>query len=395
MKLRPHSLAGATLGALLLVTTACSEPLVFADWTLPVDEATPVKEYAYVPVEERDAAIEWAEELVIGDRGDVDVRYAFTRPSDVAVDARGQIYVVDPQAAAVKVFDAAGEYLRELGREGQGPGEFQDPRSVASYGEVVVVGASRNARWSHFDLDGNHLADYSYPRFDNLELVLATDDDRLLASTTGFTEQEEVVLGYGIYSPETELIRQLVEITAPNTPTIQRGTRRTYFSGMPHAIPTVAVSRTGVAYWSMSDEYQMLAVGPDGQQGWALRVAMTTDAISRAAIDDIMTRVRNSYEDATESEVTFPDRFPAVRRIQVDGHGHVYVFPYTWVGMAISSDVPVPVDVYSAEGERLFTGMSPQRSWVHADGDYVWEIGPDPETEENVVRKIRLVEPFD
>ena len=386
------------LSVALLAAAGCNEPLVFADWTLPVEEGTRILEYAHVPVGERDAPIDGVEELVIGDRGDVDLRYAFTRPRDVAVDARGQIYVVDPQAAAVKVFDAAGEYLRELGRQGQGPGEFQDPRSVASFGDLVIVGASRNARWSHFDLDGNHLVDYAYPIFDNLELVRAADDSRLIGSTTGFTEQQEVVRGYGIYSPETELIRQLVEITSPNTPTIQRGTRSTFFSGMPHALPTVDVSSAGVAYWSMSDEYQVLAIGPDGEQGWALRVALTPEPLSREAIDDVMERVHRSYEDATESEVTFPDRFPAIRRIQVDGHGHVYVFPYTWVGMpgiAMTEDVPVPVDVYSSEGDRLFTGMSPQRSWAHADGDYVWEIGTDPDTEENVVRKIRLVEPFE
>lgn len=73
----------------------------------------------------------------------------------------------------------------------------------------------------------------------------------------------------------------------------------------------------------------------------------------------------------------------------------MYVLPYTWAGMATSSDVAVPVDVYSTEGDRLLGGMSPQRSWAHADGDYVWEIGPDPETEEYVVRKIRLIEPFE
>lgn len=383
------------LSVALLVIAGCGEPLEFADWTLPVDEGTPVMEYAHVPAEERDASIEWVEELVIGDRGDVDIRYAFARPSDVVVDARGQIYVVDSRSAAVKVFDAEGEYLRELSREGQGPGEFQDPRSVASFGDVVIVGASRNARWSHFDLDGNHLADYSYPIYDNLELMRATADGRLIGSTTGFTEQEEVVRGYGIYSPQAELILRLVEITHPNTPTIQRGTRRTYFGGMPHAIPAVAVSPQGVAYWSMSDEYQLLAVGPEGEQGWALRVAMTPGPLTREAIDDVMARVRGRYEDATEAEVTFPDRFPAIRTIEVDGHGHVWVFPYTWVGMVMTSDAPVPVDVYSAEGDRLFTGMSPQRTWAHADGDHVWEIGPDPDTEEYVVRKVRLVEPFD
>jgi len=37
----------------------------------------------------------------------------------------------------------------------------------------------------------------------------------------------------------------------------------------------------------------------------------------------------------------------------------------------------------------------PPRFWVHTSGDQVWELGPDPATDEYVVRKVRLVEPFD
>ena len=53
--------------------------------------------------------------------------------------------------------------------------------------------------------------------------------------------------------------------------------------------------------------------------------------------------------------------------------------------------------VYSPEAElqQRIVELSPPRSWVHTSGDHVWEIGPDPATEEYVVRKVRLVEPFE
>lgn len=380
----------------LLAAAGCSEPLLFADWTLPVAEGTPVVEYEYVPIDRRGGdSIEWVEELVIGDRGDADIRYAFGRPTDVTVDSLGQIYVVDAQAVSVKVFDADGEYLRVLGGEGQGPGEFQSPRSVVAVDGAVIVGASRNARWSHFDLQGNHLHDYAYPIFDNLELVLAMESGDLVGSTTGFSEGERVNYGYGIYSPKAELVRTIVEMSFVQVPTIQRGTLRSYFSRTPFAVPQAAVSNDGGAYWSMSGEYQILAVGADGAQRWALRVASTPPAVSREQIDDVMTMVRNRYEDATESEVNFPDRQPALGRLQVDGHGHLYVFSYLYVPLDEARSTAVPLDVYAADGERLFSGMALPRTWVHASGDHVWEIGPDPTTEEFVVRKIRLVEPFD
>lgn len=381
--------------AVLVAAVACSQPLEFADWTIPVDEGVPVVEYASVPLDERAEAVEWVDELVIGDRGEIDARYAFGRPTDVAVDSTGQIYVVDSQSATVSVFDARGEYLRELGREGQGPGEFQQPRSVATLDDRVIVGASRNARWSHFDLAGSHIADHAYPRFDNLELMIGTRSGELVASTVHFTEADEIEWTIAAYAPQAEKLRTAVATTYTQTPSIQRGTRSTYFGAMPNAYPMAAASNTGVVYWSMRDEYQVLAVAPDAEPRWALRVAWTPSALPRRQIDEIMGMARNRYEDATEAEVNFPERQPAIARLLVDGHGHLYVFPYVYVPGDGDASAPVPVDVYGTEGERLFAGVAPPRSWTHAEGDFVYEIATDPETTEYVIRKARLVEPFD
>ena len=48
----------ATLAFLAIVLTACSEPLEFADWTIPVPEGTRIIEYAAAPLEERVERIE-------------------------------------------------------------------------------------------------------------------------------------------------------------------------------------------------------------------------------------------------------------------------------------------------------------------------------------------------
>ena len=54
-----------------------------------------------------------------------------------------------------------------------------------------------------------------------------------------------------------------------------------------------------------------------------------------------------------------------------------------------------PVDVYSPDGKRLFSGMIPMLRWGWARGDYVYGARTDPQTEEYTAVRYRLVEPFD
>ena len=52
-------------------------------------------------------------------------------PQGVAVDARGNIAILDMSAFRVVVFDSTGRFVRSMGHEGAGPGEFNAPDAVA------------------------------------------------------------------------------------------------------------------------------------------------------------------------------------------------------------------------------------------------------------------------
>ncbi|MFQ5599971.1 MAG: 6-bladed beta-propeller [Candidatus Krumholzibacteriia bacterium] len=62
---------------------------------------------------------------------------------DIAVDPSGDVYLLDRQLAEVKVFTRDGEFLRTIGREGGGPGEFRQPGALFFMpdGNVAVVQA--------------------------------------------------------------------------------------------------------------------------------------------------------------------------------------------------------------------------------------------------------------
>jgi sugar lactone lactonase YvrE len=67
----------------------------------------------------------------IGDVDTMDENLAFYFPSDIAWDSEGNIYILDQGNHRIQKFDPDGKYLATIGRQGQGPGEFNYPASVA------------------------------------------------------------------------------------------------------------------------------------------------------------------------------------------------------------------------------------------------------------------------
>ncbi len=86
----------------------------------------------------------------------------FNRPMGTAVDASGNVYVVDRENNRVQKFNAKGEYLSQFGSAGSGNGQFKEPRSIAigPNGHLWVADAG-NARIEEFSAAGAYLQQLS------------------------------------------------------------------------------------------------------------------------------------------------------------------------------------------------------------------------------------------
>src|SRR5207253_2565690 len=80
----------------------------------------------------------------------------FNRPTDVAWDAAGNIYVADGYGnSRVAKFDRNGKFLASWGSRGTGPGEFDLLHSIATDAQGnVYVGDRTNRRIQVFDGNG-------------------------------------------------------------------------------------------------------------------------------------------------------------------------------------------------------------------------------------------------
>ena len=79
----------------------------------------------------------------------------FGEVGEVAFDGSGRLYVFDHQISTVVVVSTDGTLVREFGREGGGPGEFDRAVQmiVMEDGRVVVMDRDRRA-YQHFDAEG-------------------------------------------------------------------------------------------------------------------------------------------------------------------------------------------------------------------------------------------------
>jgi len=70
----------------------------------------------------------------------------FAKPTSVALDSEGNVYVTDMLNYRVEVFDADGKFIRTFGKHGDGPGYFAMPKGIAidCDGHIWVTDSMQN-----------------------------------------------------------------------------------------------------------------------------------------------------------------------------------------------------------------------------------------------------------
>jgi len=81
----------------------------------------------------------------------------FENPRGVTGDLDGNIYVVDYHAHHILKFDSSGKFIKLLGREGEGPGEFIGPYRITFAEDKLVVYELSKRRINTLDTNGNSI----------------------------------------------------------------------------------------------------------------------------------------------------------------------------------------------------------------------------------------------
>ncbi len=106
--------------------------------------------------------VDLVEELRIGKIDGPD-EYVLAQPQVVTADGHGDIFVFDRSEPVIRHYDSDGQHIRDIGRGGEGPGEYRDVRAMHVFedGRLLIWDIS-NARATFYDSSGSYLESHAH-----------------------------------------------------------------------------------------------------------------------------------------------------------------------------------------------------------------------------------------
>jgi hypothetical protein len=128
--------------------------------------------------------------------GDESEDFLFGVLIQIASDDQGNIYVLDSQLHQVMVFSSSGEYLRAIGRQGEGPGEFNRPSDLfmTTDGNIAIL-QGMPGKIVLLTTDGEPMGNHPVPEPEDGGMQMFSSGqlagDQLVLSAERFSRQED------------------------------------------------------------------------------------------------------------------------------------------------------------------------------------------------------------
>jgi hypothetical protein len=356
--------------SLTLAASSCSKDAVETGWKAEAEIVDGVRTIRN-PEAPREGtfAFDLVEDLVIGQEDDED--YFFPESVRIDVDGQGRIFVCDTGNRRVQVYGKDGHYLRTLGRQGQGPGEYAFPSNVllAGTGDIYIDSGSS---FIVFGQDGIFKRNIPIKTFLSSK-TLGPGDTIIGGPQPNDREEGGPKHKLVLLSPDGELRMTLAEF-----PAYGASPGMMLFHWYSGRLPFCLRSDDSLFY-GYSLDYKVHVVDGKGLELFAFSKTEKSQGITGEEAD--LTRERGIWAwfgpgDPKTAPLDMPDHRPFFSRFFSDDLGRLYVVrfkPITEKDLT-SSDI----DVFSKDGYYLY-----RMTWPFVPqlikGGFLYEVRQDEE----------------
>jgi 6-bladed beta-propeller len=314
-------------------------------------------------------AFDLAEDLVIGK--EQDEAYFFPQWAYVNVDDQGRFYVCDVGNRRVQVYDKNGTFIKTLGRQGQGPGEYAYPSNVLLDGAGdVYVNSGRSL--VVFGPDGTFKKNILIKTFLNYFILGpgGTIVGRIQPNIREEGGPKNKLLQLG---PDGEILRTIA--TYPVNGASPDQVLYHWYCGQ----LAISLRSHDSFFYGFSLDYRVHVVGADGRELFAFSKTEESKGISGQEAD--LTRESGIFAwygagDPHTAPLDLPNHRPFFTWFTSDDLGRLYVIRFKPI---TEKDVKTSdIDVFSKDGYYLYRMTWPFVPQV-INGGFLYEVRQDEE----------------
>ncbi len=309
--------------------------------------------------------IVFKEELTIGEV-EGDENYMFGSGISFNTDDEGNFYVTDSYNHRIQKYNPEGKYLLTIGREGQGPGEFQS-LSIPRFNKdnnIYIIDWS-NRRVSFFDKDGQYLNQirlqerFVDPYINSKGFIVA--DKWNMAQESNVQRQTHL---YGLFDNEFNIVAELFkdEIVTP-MPTGKDASALGDFIAKTFSVmafrPSVifTLAKNDFIYLGFPEKYEIIVYSPEGKP--ARKITRDYDPLP-VNEKDKESFLKIVSEQALSSPI-FPDDIKriALQKIKYPKYKPAYqsftLMENGWLAVIVDSveDEYTLIDIFDQEGKYI------------------------------------------
>jgi hypothetical protein len=270
--------------------------------------------------------------------------FTFQDITHLIVDDDENIYASDSKAAFIKVFDKSGNYLRTIGKKGQGPGEFVYPFEilVMPQGELMVNDLNQ-LRVHFFSLDGKFLRQFSSSTMAMFRRPRVDSEGHIIVGHVNVGDPVETVLK----KLDSDLNPVLTLATRPVVS--KPPTNFEYFEVRRSTNLVWDIAMEDNIVWGVFDKYEIFVNNPEGKLIRKIVREYDGIGINKEEEEKLIKAWFGNNPVPPQMTIKFPKVYPPFFRFTCDEEGRIFAQTYE----KTEDEEEYYYDVFDSEGKYI------------------------------------------